>query len=383
MKQHSFVFYTPRRIINVVLLFAVLVTPLSVIIPRWGYFTNPYYDDAAFHSYEHAFNTSQYRVKNPGIIPDETLFSYVSGAYLRGMDPILANSEHTPLGKYFIALSIYVLHNDRFPAVVFAFLMGVSIWLVGKQVFGNGTVALIPLLLVTLDRLFTNQLVTAPLLDIIQLPFIFFALAAFLKEQKSGRYVLTALSIGAVIATKTVVPGILLAGCMGIFLLLNRDTRGVVRFCLWLPLSFLVLLMSYTRTFMSGYTFWDFLKFQKWIFFYQGSKLIYPFSSLRLLLFNQWQTWWAGDKVVSAVDWSILWPVSTIATVTLGFWTLVRKTSANRMVTLLLIWAVVYQSFLCLGVVSSRFFLPVLPVQYILLTYGAVLIWRSLVTRRS
>ncbi len=316
-------------------------------------------------------------------MPDETLFSYVSGAYLRGMDPILANSEHTPLGKYMIAVSIYFLHNDRFPTLVFGVLSGVSIWLVGSMALGSSTLALIPVLIITLDRLFTNQLIIAPLLDIIQLPFIFFALAAFIHERQSGKYIFTAVSIGTVIATKTVVPGILLVGCMGLFLLLRKDIRGAVTFSLWLPIAFLVLLLSYTRTFMSGYTFWDFLKFQKWIFLYQGSKLIYPFSSLRLLLFNQWQTWWAGNKIVSAVDWSILWPISTVSSVGVGIWMAVRKTWANKMLSLLLLWIVVYQLFLCLGVVSSRFFLPLLPAQYILLTYGAMVIWNHLRARNA
>lgn len=372
-----------KRIYFWVLLAVALAIPLRIIIPRWSYYTAPYYTESTFKGYERAFNTSQYRVKNAGIIPDETLFSYVSGAYLRGMDPILANSEHTPLGKYMIAVSIYVLHNDRFPTVIFAFLTGLSVWVLGKKAFENATLALIPLCIMTFDTLFMNQLITAPLLDIIQLPFVFFSLAAFIYEQKHKRYILTSLCLGMVIATKTVVPGILLIGSMGIFYLLKRDISGLVKFCLWLPVSFIILVLSYTRTFMSGYTLWDFLKFQKWIFMYQGSKLIYPFSSLRLLLFDQWQTWWAGNKIVPAVDWNILWPISTLATAALILRVIFCKVRVNQMTIILMIWCVVYQTFLCLGVVSSRFFLPVLPVQYILLTYGGVRIWSFVHRRRS
>lgn len=362
-----------RAIIGLILLLAVLATPLSIIIPRWSFYTVPYYTETVFKEFEHQFNTSQYRKKvNPGIMPDESLFSYVSGAYLRGMDPILANSEHTPLGKYFIALSIYLLHNDRFTAIVFALLSGISIWLVGRLVLKDSIWALAPVLLVTIDRLFMNQLVTVPLLDIIQFPFIFLSLFAFYKEHAHGKYFWTSLMLGAVIATKTVVPGILLVGCMGVWLVIYRGWRSLIPYIAWLPLSACVFMLSYIRTFMDGYSLWQFVGFQKWIFLYQKSKLLYPFSSLRLLFFNQWQTWWGDFSVISANDWSLLWPVSTAGSIGLGIWTIIRKQwkkSEYEPLVLLLLWIGIYQAFLCFGVVSSRFFIPLLPAQYIVLTY--------------
>ncbi len=377
-KRRSF----PRWPIAIALLVAIFVSPLIVVIPRLSTYTAGHYSQDYYKSLESAFNSSQYRKKdNPGIIPDETVFSYAAGAYLRGLDPILVNSEHTPLGKYFLAASIFVFRNDRTIILLFAMLSGLSIWLVAKEVLKDGTWGLIPVLLVSVDTLFRNQLVTVPLLDIIQLPFIYFALAAFLYEKEKGNFFWTAVSIGCVMATKSIVPGLLLVAAMGIFLLLGKQMKLLLRLAAWMLLAACVFTLTYVRTFMSGYTFWDFLKFQKWIFLYQKSKLIYPFSSLRLLLFNQWQSWWGDFSILRADDWSYLWPVSTIASFVMAVWLLIKKRWQQvniGPVVLVTLWVVIYQAFLSIGVVSSRFFIPVLPAQYMLLVIAVLWVIRKM-----
>lgn len=369
-------------VVHIVMLSAIVSIPFSVIYPRLATFTSPYYTETLYKDLERAFNTSQYRQENnPGIMPDETLFSYVAGAYLHGMDPIMANSEHTPLGKYFLSLSIYIFHNDKTIMLLFVLLSGISIWLVSKEVLQHSTFALIPVLLVAVDKLFLNQLVTVPLLDIIQLPFIYLTIAAFLYERRKNLFLLTVISIGCVMATKTVVPGIILIICISTFLILRKEFKKLFHFLGWLPLAGVIFTLTYVRTFMSGYTFWEFLKFQKWIFLYQKSKLIYPFSSFRLILFNQWQTWWGEFSVVAANDWSYLWPVSTIASFGAGIWIAIHKSwksVSNDSILLVLLWVITYHGVLSLGVVSSRFFIPVLPAQYILLVFVALFLIRHI-----
>ena len=117
-----------RKILHTVILAVIIGSPLFVVLPRLSTFTARYYTEEVYKNLERTFNTSQYRQKyNPGIIPDESVFSYVSGAYLRGMDPIMANSEITPLGKYFLALSILIFKNDRSIILFFAVASGLSI----------------------------------------------------------------------------------------------------------------------------------------------------------------------------------------------------------------------------------------------------------------
>lgn len=337
-----------------------------VIVPMWSSYTSPYYTDDIYRGYQSAYDSSQYRKKvNAGLIPDETVFSYAAGAYARGVDPILINSEHTPLGKYMIGLFILLMKNDKFIVLPSAILTLIAVWIIGWMTIKDKVAALIPVAVLATEPLFLNQIRTAPLLDIIQLPWILFAIAAFLWERRKGAFFVTAVMIGLVMATKTIVSGILLVVTYMAFLSLQRQWKRIVQLLLWLSISVIIFVASYTRTFMSGYTFADFIGFQKWIFLYQKSKLIFPFSAWRLLLFNQWQAWWGDMRILAADDWRWTWPVSTaLGFVAMGLF-VARKTPIKEPISLLILWVAVLSAFLSLGVVSSRFFLPLFPVSYI------------------
>ncbi|KKU88872.1 MAG: hypothetical protein UY16_C0001G0026 [Candidatus Gottesmanbacteria bacterium GW2011_GWA2_47_9] len=343
---------------------------LSVILPGGAAQFQPNYDQHLYQTLENLYNQSQYRQKNPtSIIPDHTVFRYAAGAYLRGVDPILINSEHTPLGKYFIALSIFLFRNDGIIIIFFALFTLFAILLISRNIFHNSVWGLIPVVLFSAEPLFLDQIRVAPMLDIIQLPFIFLSLYFFLKEYKHEKFIFTSIMIGLVIATKTLVPGLLLITCFTIFLLAQRLLRSLFMLFMYLPIAALILIASYTRTFMNGHTFGEFIGFQKWILLYQQSKLLYPFSAWRLVFLNQWQTWWGDRTLLEAVDWRVTWPLSTGLTVVLIVVILMKKWRVAPSVLLLVIWAVVYAAFLSLGVISSRFLLPFLPISFVLGVY--------------
>lgn len=354
----------------IILLTIIMMSLYRAIAPVWVAYTSPYYTDDIYKGFRDAYDGSQYRKKeNAGLIPDETVFSYAAGAYIRGVDPIIINSEHTPLGKYIIGLFILFMKNDKFVVLPSAILTLIAVWIIGSMTLKDKVVAFIPVALLATEPLFLNQIRTAPLLDIIQLPWILFAIAAFLWERRKGKFLITAVMIGLVMATKTIIPGILLVMTFVVFLFLQRKWKHIMQLILWLVISVVIFVASYTKTFMSGYTISDFIGFQKWIFLYQKSKLIFPFSVWRLLLFNQWQAWWGDMRILAADDWRFTWPVSTI----LGFGAMglfmTRKVALKEPIVLLILWIVVLSAFLSLGVVSSRFFLPLFPVSFIVGTW--------------
>lgn len=357
-------------LISVILLLVIFYRVSSVIIPNFQSFITPYYTEEVYKNLENVFNHSQYRIKvAPAIIPDETVFSYAAGAYLHGIDPIYINSEHTPLGKYFIALSILVFKNDKTIIIPAAILTLFALWLLGKLVLEDAVLALIPVIIMSSEKLFLNQLRVTPLLDIIQLPFIFLSMYFFIKEDFRSKYWFTALFLGIVMATKTIVPGLLLISSFCLYLILRKSIHNLVRFIAFLPISGLVFILSYSKTFLDGYTFWDFIGFQKWIFLYQKSRLIFPFSVWRLIFLNQWQTWWGDMRFLKAEDWQITWPVSTAFVLTLLVLVFIKKLKLKAGSVLLIIWFLVYSVFLSLGTVVSRFLLPFLPIAYILGVY--------------
>lgn len=357
-----------------------VMTLFQTISSLWVGYTSPYFTDSVYKGFEAAYNGSQYRQKeNAGLIPDETVFSYAAGAYVRGVDPILINSEHTPLGKYLIGFFIMIMKNDKFIVLPSAILVLIGVWVLGWMTLKDKVVALIPVAILTTEPLFLGQIRTAPLLDIIQLPWIVFAIAAFLWERRKGSYIVTAIMIGMVMATKTIIPGILLVMTVVVYLSLQRKWKHMAKFMLWLWISAIIFVASYVRTFMSGYTIADFIGFQKWIFLYQKSKLIFPFSVWRLLFFNQWQAWWGDMRILAADDWRWTWPVSTVLGIMAIGLLLFRRVSLKEPITLLILWFIVMSAFLSLGVVSSRFFLPLFPISFIMgvwtIRWGLQKIW--------
>ncbi len=340
---------------------------LWVVYVNRASFFSPYYTEAVYKSLESAFDSSQYRKKeNPGIIPDETVYSYAAGAYLYGRDPILINSERTPLGKYIIALFILLFKNDKLVVIPFGLLTLISVWLLASQIFSNKTLALLPVAMICFERLFLDQFIYTPLLDIIHLPFILLTLYFFLLEYKKGSYWLTSIMLGLTIATKTVYSGMLLTVVFLTYLFMQKKFDNVLRLIFYLPLSFIILLLSYTQTFLHGYTFFDFIGFQKWILLYDKSKLLYPFSIWRLVFFNQWQTWWGDFRLLKADDWTIAWPIFTILTLVLIFLVLMKKIRATPVISVLSLWYLFNSVYLSLGIASSRFLLPILPIMYML-----------------
>ena len=339
-----------------------------IIAPNYASYISPYYTDSYYSFLEDAYSRSQYRQKQPtALLPDETILGYASGAYIRGTDPILINSEITPLGKYIVGLSIALFKNDRIVAIPFALFTLVAVWLLGLTVLRDRVVALLPVLLMATEPLFENQLKVTPLMDIIQLPFILVTIYVFIRESKRGRFFWTCILLGIVMATKSVIPAILLVGCFSISLLLSQDVwQKTRRFVMFLPLSLLVFSVTYLRTFLSGYSLWDFFGFQKWILLYQQSKLQYPLSSWRLIFFNEWQAWWGDRSIIHADDWRWTWPAFTIVWIVFAVVILIRKQRPSYAHLVCIFWIIVYSLFLSVGVISSRFLLPYLPVTFII-----------------
>ncbi len=362
---------TLKKIIFVLLIGASLLQFYTVIAPKFSSYIDPWYTEEMYSYLENTFNNSQYRLKNPSsIMPDETLFRYASAAYIKGVDPIYINSEHTPLGKYILGTSVYFFHSDGVVILFFGLGSIILLWLLSLQVLSNKELAILPPVFLVLERVFTDQFLVIPLLDIIQLPFILLALYVFNIENKKKNFFWTALVIGIVMSVKTPIAGVLLVGTFGLYFVILRLWKVLIRFVLFLPISIVPLILSYTKTFLDGYSMLQFIGFMKWIILYQKGKLEYPFSAWRLVYLNQWQTWWGDRSYLHAVDWQISWPIFTSVALIVCIFVAARKMKAKSPLIVLLLWFVVYGAFLSIGVISSRFFLPFLPVAYIISVYG-------------
>jgi hypothetical protein len=321
--------------------------------------------------YRRAYLNSQY-VGGPGLIPDNTVYLFAAGAYLEGISPLKINPEVPPLGIYILSLSIHIFQNTNYAIVAGGILSLSGLYLLGKVLFKKTYLALVPVLLFSSEMLFLDQFKLTPTLDIIQLPFIFFAFYFFyqaIAKQSNFYYISAGLALGFVMGIKVMITGILIGLSWMIFLFLRRDFRAATKIVfLTGPVSVLVLLVSYSRIFLDGYSLWYFLLVQKWVLLFQQSKILYPFSAWRLLLFNQWQAWWGDMRILHTEDWRITWPIITLLSLAFITYKLIKKTKWHPLELIIAIWIIIYSAFISLGTVSTRHFLPFLPFLYLLST---------------
>lgn len=325
--------------------------------------------------YEHLYQdyySSQYVQKvNPNIIPDNALEAFAGGIFLKGLNPILIVHDQPPLGRYFISLSILLFDNaSTIPLFLHLFSL-VGLFLISKNILKNSLVALLPLAIFVNEPLFLNGFNLTPTLEPIQFPFIVFALYFFIKANGGKKsifwFILTSIMLGFTISIRFFSLGVVEAFAMIFYFFLKRTfDKKLILFLLTLPLSALVLVLSYTKTIIDGYSIRQIFGIQKYILLYHSSQLMLPFTVWDLLLFNRWHTWWGERSISSDSQWIIAWPIATCISFAQIVIFLFKKIRLNDAEKILTIWVVSYLLFLSFGYSSVRYFLPFIPFLYIL-----------------
>jgi len=361
----------------ILLLIGTIFNVGSVLMQQKGkYLTHDYWQ--RYEGLKMIYLNSQYANKYvKSFIPDETVYAYAGGAFVKGANPLLIIPDAPPLGKYFIGISALVFDNEHDVIIIFAVLSLFLIFILGKQILASTILSLIPVFLYSSELLFKNQLVYTPLFDIMQLPFllgIFLAFNAGLLSKKKYTlyFLLICFLLGCFVSIKFFASGITILLAWYIVLLLRKEKKKIITLTLFTPIVPIVLLSSYARVFAFGYTLRKLIGAQKWIFIYHQGQLMKPFSIWPLLLANRWYVWWGNIPVLSDSQWSILWPIITIASfMTIGMY-LIRYIPRKIEVEILMVWIVCYLLFFSLGQITVRYFVILLPVLYILTVFGVV-----------
>lgn len=331
-----------------------------------------------YESLQRAYYSSQYVRKDaPGIIPDETFEAFAAGAFIKGMNPIHIVHDHPPLGRYILGLSIILFDNPRTFIVFFLALSFLGIFLITKLITKNIFVSLVPVAIFANEPLTLNKFSYAPLPEPIQLPFIIFGFYFFLLAIKSERkiifYTIVSIFLGFVISIRFFVTGgLMLLSMMTYLVFFKRNWREAIKFGVTLPLALIILVVSYTRTIIDGYSVLQIFGVQKYILAYHKSAFTNAFSFWDLILFNRWHTWWGKNEILSDPQWRIYWPVSVIVSFVTLIIAIVKKITISEEEKVLFIWVVGYSLMLSTGYTSTRYFLPLLPFLYILLVAGSM-----------
>jgi Dolichyl-phosphate-mannose-protein mannosyltransferase len=377
---------TPRMMKKIVFIALILLT-----LCRMGFFlysnkekyANDYW--SRYPTLKTVFEGSQYMMKDWKFwIPDETVYSYAAGAYVKGANPILVESTQPPLGKYLMALSVVLFNNENvIVALFFAFFLigvGWTAYLLSK----NSIVSGISVLLLMCDSLFTNQLRYMPLLDIFEVTFIVWGIACVARGlHKSVRwmFVLGLVFIGLSMMTKVWVTGAVFL-CVVTLYTIIVDRPYIKYLFVGYGIIFAILLVVYAKTIVSGYSPLEILKVQKWLFWYHESKINRFFTIWPLIFLNKWYVWWGTEPIIKEAQWSVLWPVTT------GIFLveIVRKLYRRAISYHNGVWDVffysmlVYLFFMSMGQANARYLLPFLVLGY---PFCCALVYRGIFMKRK
>ncbi len=307
--------------------------------------------------WEDQYNSSQWMVKkNPQIITDEALYTYVGSLLLHGHDPSLINAEVPPFGKYVIGWFNAATGYVGIYGVVFSVLSLILFFLLNKLLFNSTLFALIPVTLLSFDPVFTDQIAVG-LLDSLYFCTLLLTFIFFLKK----KYYLSALTAGLFMATKSPFLIVILYLCLFIFLFLKKELN-LRKFIIMPLITSGVYLGTHFQIFFLGHDFMYFLRVQKYmIHFYQiGAKGVFA-AVVPLLFSGYWFTWYGDNQFIKS--WSILWPVVCLGGLA-GAYHLIKDKLFTSPFFFLLLWCGLYLSFLCVTPVFPRYLLLVLPFLY-------------------
>ena len=223
------------RLILVVFLGVIFFNVGSVVWDqREKYLSSNYWQN--FSGLEKVYYDSIYKNKNGIWLSDETLYSYIGGALIKGKSPIFLNPEVPPFGTYIIGLSVLVFNNQHLVILFFAVLDLYLMYLLGKQIYSSKITPIIPVALFSFEPIFKNQLIYTPLLDIIQLSFllsIFYFFNKFiLSKNNSIKYILIVnVLLGLFISTKFFGTGFAVILTILVTLLLHKEFKKLNTIC--------------------------------------------------------------------------------------------------------------------------------------------------------
>ncbi|MCL5069284.1 MAG: glycosyltransferase family 39 protein [Actinobacteria bacterium] len=369
IRSHNFLI----KFLLLILLILIFIRPVNSIVKNFNAFFDSNYSER-YDYLKKTYYSSQYVNKNmPNIIPDQAFEAFLGGAFIRGGNPILFVHEHPPMGRYIIGISILIFNNDSTVILPLMLISVLGIFFIAKIVLQNSFLSLIPLAIFVNEPLFISKLEIAPLIEPIQLTFIILSIYFFIKgaiENKYGRYfMLSSTMLGFVISIRFFILGAALVFAMMLYFFIRKklDKRFII-FLFSLPVSLIILILSYTKTIQEGYSIPQVFSIQKYIFFYHKSKLMSFFSFWDLIMFNRWHTWWGDRRILTDSNWLFLWPVCMVLSFLHIVFAIIKAIKFSDAEKIIILWIFSYSALLSVGYSTTRYFLPLLPFIYIIAT---------------
>jgi hypothetical protein len=310
-------------------------------------------------------------------IGDHGLYAYAGWEYAHGENPVLINPEMPPLGKYLIGFGLILTGLPGLIGLVFSVFLLTALFLLADRIFHSKSLAIIPVALFSLESIFHNSL-TVTMLDNLQVGFLVLAFYCLQQTDRSRKWFIPAsLALGGMLATKFYATGFLAIFSIWLYYLLTRNWKNMAIYLACLPFTLLVHLLAYTRYFILGNNFRDYLGVQKYIynFYQQGKPFVVIGSYWMLVFFNRWQVWWGArwgeHYIIQSRDWQITWVVNGLAAIvsfiSFGWAQFKSHFNFKSPYHLLTVWLICYSIFLTFTGGWPHYLLLFLPFSNILL----------------
>mgnify|MGYP007042367236 CR=1 FL=1 len=199
-------------------------------------------------------------------IGDNDLYAYAGWRYVKGASPDEINFEHPPLAKYLIGLSCLVFSNSNVISAVLGVCSLLILYELCKKLLGDSLFALVPVYMLSLDRLFVGFSSTS-MLDIYLVFFLLLSVLLFGCVDSDVKMFGGAVALGLASACKLTAPFAIPSLMIPV---IARRKKTAWKFLLQgLLVAAFVYCLSYAWFFMLGHGLSDFLKLQWEMFMYQ------------------------------------------------------------------------------------------------------------------
>lgn len=360
-----------KKILSILFFITIVYQCYIIVLPIKEKLLPDYWQ--RYETLKAVFENSQYSRKDYQFwIPDETVYAYAGGAYLKGANPILVESTQPPVGKYLIALSIMCTNNENVGILISGALLLFVIFRISYSLMHSAVWSLGVVAAFLTEPLFRSQFSYMPLLDTGFVLMMYLGLLFTHEGVKASKGWLVTLSIIALALASqmkvwvSVLPAI---GSVTFFVGVFHWTH-----MRWLIAGMIasvgVIVFGYTKTLIDGYGILTPLKVQKYLLWYHTSKVNGIGTIWPLIYLNQWYVWWGDTPVIRDENWSATWLVVMTGAFATWLGTMKQWVKKRSDETVYILFFLTECAFLTVGQANARYIYPVLPISYILSAYG-------------
>ena len=189
---------------------------------------------------------------------DEAFYALAGWRYVHGSSTNIMDLIHPPLAIYMIGFSELLFMNHALLSLIFSIFTLIIVYLISKKVIPTSPIALVPVFLLSLDKLYV-KLSSIAWLDIYATFFASLSIFLLLSDRKWARPLLF-VTIGLALSCKWTT--VFLLALPPLYYAFRKDWNQLKSYPLFLILTVFTYTATYAVFFLHGHTLQDFVTLQ-------------------------------------------------------------------------------------------------------------------------